>query len=439
MKCKFYGSIILIIALIGCTSNPNPIDILPTISQTPSIATTPTTNREVEPSILTTTSITTPTIPIDHSLEKCLAIKTDNLPNLDSHGFLILSEDPYGYQIYKMNMETKEISETPNSEIPNYDFEISPDQKHIAHESYTLDNEKLIVSDISGKAIKSMPWKEDWSYLAAWLDNQNLIIGITSKDDKTTGKMSSAFIVLNPFTNESKVLQPNFPGIYENYSVAANWSGWRETVYNQTLDRVVYLQGGPSGDGAFHYVLRNLKQGENLASFKVIDGTHSIPRWSPEGNKFVFANSQTENIQKSWPAFELYSVNQEGETTQLTDFTKYYPFFFIDDFSWSPDGRYVAFWFSWWSNRDQAYDLQGERLLAILDTENKVVTNYCIQGAPSRSGRMPPPIWSPDEKQIVVESHDTDGNRKVILLDLENQVAVQIVENLSPLGWMVKP
>jgi Tol biopolymer transport system component len=281
--------------------------------------------------------------------------------------------------------------------------------------------------------------EKDWSYLEAWLDNQNLIIGTTSEGDKTTGNMSSTFIVLNPFTNKSKVLQPNFPDIYKNDSLAANWSGWRETVYNQTLDRVVYLQGGPGGDGAFHYVLRDLDQGENLVSFEVIGGTYSIPRWSPDRNKFAFTNSQIENIQISWPAFELYSVDREGETTQLTNLTKYYPFVFIDDFSWSPDGKYIAFWFSWWSNRDEAYDLQGERLLAILDTEKKEVTNYCIQGAYSRSERMPPPLWSPNGKQIVVESHDKDGNRKVVLLDLENQVAIQISENLSPLGWMVKP
>jgi hypothetical protein len=159
MKRKFCSSIILLIVLIGCTSNPNPTDIQPVLSQAPSNSITPTAFNLPTPSP-STAPVTTPTISIDHSLEKCLTIKTENLPKLDLQGFLILSEDPYGYQIYKMNLETKEISETPNSEIPNYDFEISPDRKHIAHESYTLDNEKLIVSDISGTIIKSIPWKK---------------------------------------------------------------------------------------------------------------------------------------------------------------------------------------------------------------------------------------------------------------------------------------
>jgi len=279
-------------------------------------------------------------------------------------------------------------------------------------------------------------WKKEWDYLAAWLNDQNLIIGTTPESDKTSGRMSSTFIVFNPFTGESQILKPDYPNIYKNYLIAASWVGWRETVYNQDLDRVVYLQTEPDGIEFANLVLWDMDQQHSLASFGVFGDPHSIPRWAPDGSKFAFATSININ---NWPAYELRSVNRDGQVNQLTNLTTYYPWVYIADFSWSPDSSYIAFWFSWWVEEKPGYDFAAKRYLAIVDTKNNKTTNYCIEGKPSDSGRMPPPIWSPDGNQLIVESFRSDGHSQVVLIDLANQVAVQIGEDMTPEGWMVKP
>ncbi len=332
---------------------------------------------------------------------------------------------------------TKAISNAKNL---RFDLVVSPNGKLMAYERYgketnTLIN-TLIVEDAVGVRQSSIPWKKEWDYIADWLNNENLLIGTTPESDKSTTGMSSTFIVFNPFSGESQILKPDFPNIYINDSIAANWSGWRETVYNQNLDRVVYLQGGPAGDGAFHYILRDLSQQINLRSFKTIGGTSAIPRWSLDGNEFVFSNSQTEDIQAEWPSYELYSVSRNGKVTRLTDLTKYYPWVYIEDYSWSPDGKYVAFWFSWWSDENRDWRLQGQRYLAVVDAENSEVTNYCIAGKPANNGRVRPPVWSPDGKQIAVESVSAEGKSQVVLIDLAQQSAIQIGEDMTPIGWM---
>ena len=66
------------------------------------------------------------------------------------------------------------------------------------------------------------------------------------------------------------------------------------------------------------------------------------------------------------------------------------------------------------------------------------VTDYCVQ-VRSKGGEPPPPIWSEDGKQFLLESWTWDDRRRVILIDVEKGIAAQIAENMGALGWMVAP
>ncbi len=156
---------------------------------------------------------------------------------------------------------------------------------------------------------------------------------------------------------------------------------------------------------------------------------------------FAIAPSLFSNKDR-YPSYELYSVNTEGKVTKLTHLTDYYPRVYIDDFSWSPDGHYIAFWFSFWQDTTISFDALGNRYLAVLDTTNGLVTNYCVNGeknAPIGSLRTyPPPLWSPDSKQIVVQSQTSKDSFQTVLIDIQQNRAFKIGEDLAPVGWITK-
>jgi WD40 repeat protein len=316
---------------------------------------------------------------------------------------------------------------------------ISTDHKWVAYEKYVLNNksDELIITDSVGNQQVAFPWETEWGYVSSWLDGQRLLIDVdtTTNGDASTTSQSSTFLALNPFTNERQILPPDFPNIFESQG----FTGLVGQGYNQELDRVVYLQGDSAFLEPLHYVLWDINQKRTLASFEVVIEPTAIPSWSPDGSKFALAASLREDILQTWPAYELYITGRDGQITQLTNLTAYYLWVYIDDYSWSPDGRFIAFWFSHWSEPLSGYGLFAERYLAIVDTESNEVTNYCIEGNPSGSGRVPLPVWSPDGKQLVVESPSSEGHSQVVLIDLDRQLAVQIGEDMKPVGWLAAP
>ncbi len=107
---------------------------------------------------------------------------------------------------------------------------------------------------------------------------------------------------------------------------------------------------------------------------------------------------------------------------------------------WSPDSRYIAFWFTHWQQSEQPYyDTLGDRYLAVLDTTTDLVTSYCINGEKNATigiRKYPAPLWSPDSKQVVVQSQVTSDSFKTILIDVQENRAFHIGDNLAPEGWM---
>jgi hypothetical protein len=80
-----------------------------------------------------------------------------------------------------------------------------------------------------------------------------------------------------------------------------------------------------------------------------------------------------------------------------------------------------------------------------LDLATQEVTDYCIPLEAYGEGddsilffvpRRPSPIWSPDSQQLVVESHYAKDASRVIIVDVAHAAAVQIAENMMPVGWM---
>lgn len=427
-RTKFTLLLVLILSpLIGC-------------AQLPSSPSGNATEAEYTATTLTGTPISTETkvseTPTDtvSRIDGCLTIESSPISNWNSEGISILSgTEDIGNNLvrrtgYKINMDTREIVELVKSDESLSDMAVSPDGKWLAYRIYSTNNKdaNLVISNVTNEQHLSIPWENEWYWIDSWLDENRLLIGIGA----------DSFLVLDPFTNERLLLNPELPNIFK----AQGFSGLHGRGYNRDLDRVVYVQGDSLFLEPLHYVLWDINQQRSLASFEVVIEVSTTPRWSPNSDKFAIALSlNMENPQENWPAYELYSISREGQVIQITNLTDFYPWVYIEDYSWSPDGRFIAFWFSVWSEQMDGYGLGSERYLAIVDTETGAVKKYCIRGNPGDDGKVSPPMWSPSGKQLVVESLSSKDHSRVVLIDLESQQSIQIGEDMEPIGWMVTP
>jgi hypothetical protein len=180
----------------------------------------------------------------------------------------------------------------------------------------------------------------------------------------------SKFLVLNPFTNERYFLEADYSEIFYDY-----W--WRVIEYNKNLDQVVYLQGGISGP--FYYTLWDINSNAALAQLDPSGDMHVSPRWISDGSRFAMALNLFSKPE-DFPAYEIFEVSQDGKINQLTHLSDYYPWFYISDLSWSPDNRYIAFWYSYWSDVQPWFGDSADRYLGILDLKTGITTNYCFHG-----------------------------------------------------------
>ncbi len=343
----------------------------------------------------------------------------------------------------KTGLQTKIIQ--PDENLTN--FSVSPDRQWIAYDSYLNGVDNLVIATADGKRYKIIPRDKTWSF-HTWLDNQWLLIATSVKEtdpakEPDPAKSGSTFTAYNPFTGEKRILPPDYPDIYDWFPIP-DWDGLGETAYNPTLTRVVYLQYTVNGSPAIRYVLWDTVNKKSLASFDVAGDIYSTPRWSPNGEYFAFAPSLlTKDIQTTWPSYEIQIVSSNGQASQATHLTNYYPWVYISDLTWSADGQYIAFWLSTFDKKPDI-NTTTTLSLAVLDTMSGAVTNYCIPGehdqqiGVQRIG-IQPPIWSPDGKQLIAVNRISQDKSQVVLVDIGKNWAAKITEDMDPVGWMVSP
>lgn len=147
-----------------------------------------------------------------------------------------------------------------------------------------------------------------------------------------------------------------------------------------------------------------------------------------------------------FPSYEIFQVSREGRITQLTHLSDYYPWVYVGDLSWSPNNRYIAFWYSHWSEDEEPFfGTSGDRYLGVLDLNKGDVTSYCINGeldVELGSNKYSSPLWSPDSKQIIFRSQIGEHyvlDSQTILLDIQENRAFLIGNALEPVGWLKSP
>lgn len=439
------------------TPSPNTSTARPSVTPSATVSPTPTptfTPRLSTQSPTLTPFSATPTVTItvniidsSHLKTQCLEI----LPNLPQDGglsgTLALSPFPKDYKnpaiLLDLETNTQKLL-SPGENETQVHFTVSPDGKWLAFAQNIwqlgqITDRRLVIADVHGQKFTSIPLSEAESktgWLGYWLDNQRLITWIDFSPFPTR--------VINPFTGEEQVLEAEKYSSY--YIFAGTESTWDvPVVHDPTLRRVIYpgytaSKSGTQGNYDVALMLLDRTTGKNITGLVIYGYGFPVdrPKWSPDGSQFVFVAMPGEKYSTQSEKDELFIANRDGQITQLTHLANIYKGVTIGDYSWSPDGRKLAFWMALTSPTEQELKFGDGYILAVLDLKTQQVTNYCIP-ANDYSRPASAPVWSLNSGQIVVTNHDGE-TRRVVLVDItRNYAAVVINETLVPVGWMVSP
>jgi hypothetical protein len=392
--------------------------------------------REMVPTAKLSTTAT-PTIPPEAMLAlNCLNVNS-SLANDQSYSGIIILRNQTNEDLLSIEVAQSPSVMGKNGNDRLFDPIVSPSGRLLAYNRVIYDkqgnivHEELEVVDSGGVIRANLSRQADWIAIPGWLDDNRLVITAANSNRKNSGDAIS-HLVINPFTKQQETIESSPPDVYDIPPVP-KWNGWHVQVYNSALSQIAYLK---LTNGIYWaYALWDIKSSQTLASLETFDNER-IPVWSPSSQLFVLAGSPIEN--REWTKNELYTIDRKGAISKLTNLTLYYPNTYIQSYSWSPDGRFIAFWLN---NEIQPEQDQwfGTQNLAVLDILTLRVINYCVPGDinTSRFPLVSAPIWSPDSRQLVVENRYDEHASRVILVDITKNYAVQIADNSEPIGWMV--
>ncbi|MBK9927326.1 MAG: hypothetical protein IPP66_18810 [Anaerolineales bacterium] len=438
---------LLIIFLLGCSSSatqptPTPSILstntaLPTVSYTAtlSIDHPPTRTPNTKPSsAISSISIEVPLIINSPRVTaQCLDALSQSTEKGLGKGVVVLKTFGLGYSLW--NLETNErISLETDNNLTSANSSVSPNGKLLALEKYTTgDNFKdyLFIMDSNGQVTKTLDGEYLQSYNPAWswLNDQQLIFNISFLYPELSGyNYPERFLALNPLTGEQQHLVAKFPNIFDSGTEPTPWDyPWTKSrvAYNSRLSHAVYL-----GEGVIKYSLWDFAKGKSVADILSLQGHSGPPRWSPDGSKFLMLGflGDVANLPAEFD-YHLYLVDTNGNMKVLDDGLD----MSFGGYFWSPSGRYVALYIY----QDNSYNR-----LSILDTQSMNITDYCMDFIPVRDYIETPPIWSPDESQLIIEveipqkSMNDEYLSVLVLVDFAKGTVVQIAEDTQAKGWM---
>jgi hypothetical protein len=301
------------------------------------------------------------------------------------------------------------------------------DGKKVLYRKASNTGDQMIIATSTGQVIWSVntPSIGTNTIWYSWFDNERLV------DVKFSEKGVRYLAFLNLVTGERGELYPGVPNLYiSQYPFDPNWQGFYP-VYDPNLTRAVY-PALREQSMASPVVLWDLEQDQELAKLVTMDGHFgNKPIWAQDGSRFFMA---TYLIYHTSDADEFYSVSRDGVIRQLTHFMDHFSASNIyNSYSLSPDGQLIAFWV------ETKSDKQTGARLAVLNINTGNVTNYCIENTSPDITVLP--IWSPDSKQLLLNLPDpnNDAQRYAVIVDMDNGWATKIIENWTPVGWMVSP
>jgi len=323
-----------------------------------------------------------------------------------------------------LDLETGRITPIVNPEnIDRGGYIASPNGQRLGYWEITLGGDgsysamSFVVADPTGQVLNKVPGDvEHWDAFY-WLDNDQVVIGFYIEP-----------MILDPISGEAfntTEWYAQSPGgmleiSFKTWEANGSFDSWRT--------RILYIMYDLS------MVLWDLEAEQIVATdppVKIKANLFHIPlsrpKWSPDNVQVVFAYPVSE---ESPLEQELYSLSRDGVLSRLTYLNEYYSQVEIKHFSWSPDGRYIAFFFEDLSEPDPVEQF------AVLDITTLEIKGYCnVSGKASAS---PDPVWSPYGNMVLVSQVENETTQNTILIDIVHDVAVLIAEGVIPGAWLVE-
>lgn len=284
---------------------------------------------------------------------------------------------------------------------------ISPDGHWLVYEREGSPEDFLTINGFSWttnarwtRQIQEIP--HDKSAWASWLDNERLVFNSYLEDP----------IVVNVFNGETENVHIRYTEFYLDDR--------QYPLLSRDLNRMIARRSLP--EEPLSIVLWDLPSRREIQRFYIDQESvlRVLMRVSPNGEQIAVSGS----LDFFYDALfhDIFLTDWDGNVKQLTTFRKSgLTQSLIEQFQWSPDGRYLAFWLN--------------ESLAVYDTATQVVTDYCIRSSYSMSFS---PYWSPNSHQIVFNGYDVQtGSGPIIVVDVHNDSAIEIQENnYFVIGWM---
>ncbi len=457
-KIKYLACFLIIALESGCYgSGPgistSSITEVPTrqIEPTSSVTDVPTQPLAPTRSASLPTESKVPTYPPEtRTKSQCLDVESTPIHDIGSSGVLILQNRAFQNDgslelgTLLLNMRSGQINKITMEGEGQIGHIISPNRRLVAYEHVTHNTtgkvikDDLVVANAKGQPLSVAPWEEGWIETPAWLDNERLVINASGlTPEESAGDKPATLLVLNPFSGERQILKPDFPRILNTrstlFAILPFWEGWSGVIYDPTLTRAIYPRFIGDNDEMYTYAIWDPSKRQLIATLEDVFARFSMgtdfpmPKWSPDGSRFVFQGFiPTQDSVK----MELYEVSREGQTRQLTQLSSI-AYVWESNYSWSPDGQHIAMFLG-----PPFYAAYEKARVAVLDMATLNITDYCVNIS-LRGDESP--IWSPDGRQFVITDWYEKDHRRVILVDIEKNIATQIAEDMEPVGWMIAP
>ena len=375
-------------------------------------------------------------LPLPPIKKQCVSesIKSTNLA-LD--GVIVLQRAKGGvydtYPFFFFDAKTKSKFKTIND---SNSIEVSPDGKFLAYtyDDSTGEKEFIEILNSEGDSLSQFVLFFDghwWSHFK-WQNSQELRITTIANENKILAHL------LNPYTKTHTALNSDWQDVHNSVPpYNKNSPHWEfdyyvygaNIFYDPTLSIVLY----PKDNEIISLTNVKTKSEITNAHFK---NWGKLPSWSSNGD-YLSIVSHEENTDEFYLLFK-----NDPKFRRVTNFSKEFSFASIPGYTWSPSGNQIAFWLNLESDGN-ATGTQSE--LAILDIPSRQVTRLCIQGISAFTFdpvemTNPDPIWSPDEKYIMItqwDNFESPSKYYVLVVNLENGNIEKFDENLQPSGWMM--
>jgi hypothetical protein len=425
-------SLLLILLTLGCKNGSRettPIDM-------PVAKISPTALIQQPTNIATLTSSATTTISSDLNevQYKCLKIQDQIIQPARIEGTLVLAniKDIDLTDLLLLDLNSDEQKILPNEYIGLYS--VSPEGTFLAYDSFTFEHNQVTsrvikIIDSGGNLVTSIDWQENWNGFE-WLNEENLMINYTIN--------GNPLILLSPLKHNQKLIRPylNVSEImFADTELIYYWGfyAFHKNVYDPQLERALYPSSDQNGP---KIVLRDIIVGKDLAAFPTNDAWGVSPKWSPDGENIAIGlNTNVSARNDGNRKYELFIIGRDGEKLLTTNLSSLSDSTYIYTISWSPDSRYVAFWYT--TNKNKI----NENLeLAVLDTKTKKITNYCIsdtvEDLSSRRNDLSP-IWSPNSNYLLINTIIPNTHTlEALIVDVINGHATLVKSGFLPVGWM---